>query len=35
MRARLGGALEKPVDGFLALPNGPGLGIVVEQGALV
>ena len=35
MRARLGGALEKPVDGFLALPTGPGLGIVVERGALV
>jgi galactonate dehydratase len=35
MRAKLGGALEKPVDGFLSLPTGPGLGIVVERGALV
>jgi galactonate dehydratase len=35
MRAKLGGALEKPVDGFLSLPSGPGLGIVVERGALV
>jgi hypothetical protein len=36
MRAKLGGAsLEKVVDGFFALPTGPGLGIVVERGALV
>jgi galactonate dehydratase len=35
LRAKLGGALEKPVDGFLSLPTGPGLGIVVERGALV
>jgi galactonate dehydratase len=36
MRAKLGGAaLERVVDGFFALPTGPGLGIVMERGALV
>lgn len=35
MRAKLGGAsLEKPTDGFLSLPTGPGLGITVNRGAL-
>jgi galactonate dehydratase len=35
MRASLGGAsLEKPADGFLSLPTGPGLGVTLERGAL-
>jgi galactonate dehydratase len=35
MRASLGGAsLETPVDGFLSLPAGPGLGVTVDKGAL-
>jgi galactonate dehydratase len=35
MRAGLGGAsLEKPVDGFLSLPTGPGLGVAVVRGTL-
>jgi galactonate dehydratase len=35
MRASLGGAsLEKPVDGFLSLPTGPGLGVTIDRGAL-
>jgi len=35
MRAGLGGAsLEKPVDGFLSLPAGPGLGVAVDRAAL-
>jgi galactonate dehydratase len=35
MRAGLGGAsLEKPVDGFLALPTGPGLGITPDRATL-
>ena len=34
-RARLGGAdLERPTEGYLALPAGPGLGIAVDRGAL-
>ncbi len=36
MRASLGGAsLEKPVDGFLSLPTGPGLGITLDRAVLV
>jgi galactonate dehydratase len=35
MRADLGGdELERPSDGFLELPQGPGLGIEVDEGAL-
>ncbi len=35
MRASLGAAsLETPVDGFLSLPAGPGLGVTVDMGAL-
>jgi galactonate dehydratase len=35
MRASLGGAsLEKPVDGFLSLPTGPGLGLAMQPGTL-
>jgi galactonate dehydratase len=35
MRASFGGAsLETPVDGFLSLPTGPGLGVTVDKGAL-
>jgi galactonate dehydratase len=35
MRAGLGGAaLEKPVDGFLSLPTGPGLGLALDRGTL-
>jgi galactonate dehydratase len=35
MRASLGGAsLEKPAEGFLSLPTGPGLGVTLERGAL-
>lgn len=34
-RGRLGGeTLEKPTDGYLSLPTGPGLGIVIDRGAL-
>ena len=34
-RAKLAGAsLEKLTDGYLSLPTGPGLGIVVDRGAL-
>src|SRR5439155_2125068 len=34
MRASLGGAtLETPVDGFLPLPSGPGLGVAVDRAA--
>ncbi len=35
MRADLvPGGLETPLDGFLQLPRGPGLGIVVNESAL-
>ena len=35
MRRELTGAdLEKPIDGFLALPTGPGLGIVLDVDAV-
>src|SRR5262249_32943025 len=34
MRARLGGdAIETVKDGFLPLPRGPGLGIIVDEAA--
>ena len=35
MRAQIAGdRLERPVEGFLALPTGPGLGITVDEAAL-
>jgi galactonate dehydratase len=35
-RAKLGGAaLEKPAEGYLSLPNGPGLGISIDRSVLV
>jgi L-alanine-DL-glutamate epimerase-like enolase superfamily enzyme len=35
MRAQLaGGDLEKVKDGFASLPNGPGLGVTVNEAAL-
>jgi len=35
MRAALvPGGLETPLDGFLQLPQGPGLGIIVNESAL-
>jgi galactonate dehydratase len=35
MRASLGGAaLERPVNGFLALPTGPGLGLALDRATL-